>query len=625
MLRSFTSCECSTGGHLLFFSSLRDTARAVLLPNYDDFGGPMAGERKGITYEAIVKIALEELIRSRKLKGHIFWNERPEGMTIDPDFTVGPNAGDPKILFLINHSSAAGNSHMKFWRNVGELVEAKVWLARPPIVYCITFDSVVKNDLKAIQSASFDGTLIVSDRPYGRELLQWVEDHQEQLPKAGAAKVVKIRDWISRKSVQSPDRIVKQFVRDLATLVQTEQIALRQLWHTERQRPVGRAPIAKHTFVRRGIGKLLIFDDLELALRLYSPRGAPVGSVPLYVFELDLASRSISGAKGSDPEIRDVLARFDTATIRKLVKDVPRETIGGWLGAIRSLENLPVMSEFVLKNLDALRKPAALFKMLKNLRQNPLALVAPAGRTKSWPPPTVWLLEYLVELLRVVSGSRTGYGYAALGADAQRVMKTRLKDRTIWIVLTDWIHRRGAEILDDKVLYGISGALAERLKTLGPDAVRDASATMLMQYRNGIIETKLLTYRGLDPIRSLLISSGMAAVEVWLRSCFAEAANLSGQAGRTRLLQVRHTIINWQSATDAGRGHKRKELCGRAVAIRYSWDGPRAQFRPRPGIAKLILVVDGTWDQSDLDSLVKAGWDEIYYPDEIDKLVKAIV
>ena len=45
----------------------------------------------------------------------------------------------------------------------------------------------------------------------------------------------------------------------------------------------------------------------------------------------------------------------------------------------------------------------------------------------------------------------------------------------------------------------------------------------------------------------------------------------------------------------------------------------------RPGIEKLILVLDGTWRQNDLDSLLRAGWDEIFYPDEMDELAKAVV
>jgi hypothetical protein len=48
-------------------------------------------------------------------------------------------------------------------------------------------------------------------------------------------------------------------------------------------------------------------------------------------------------------------------------------------------------------------------------------------------------------------------------------------------------------------------------------------------------------------------------------------------------------------------------------------------FIRRPGIQKMILVLDGTWKQADLNALLRAGWDEIYYPDEMDQLAKAIV
>lgn len=36
-------------------------------------------------------------------------------------------------------------------------------------------------------------------------------------------------------------------------------------------------------------------------------------------------------------------------------------------------------------------------------------------------------------------------------------------------------------------------------------------------------------------------------------------------------------------------------------------------------------IADGTWTQKDLNALVAAGWDEIYYPDEIDKLKASVL
>ena len=90
-------------------------------------------------------------------------------------------------------------------------------------------------------------------------------------------------------------------------------------------------------------------------------------------------------------------------------------------------------------------------------------------------------------------------------------------------------------------------------------------------------------------------------------------------------MRVNNTLINWQSAHGSHTNDKRKELCGRGPALRYSWDTKKKAFIRRPSAERLFLIVDGTWGQSDLDALVHAGWDEIFYPDEMDRLVKAIV
>ena len=51
----------------------------------------------------------------------------------------------------------------------------------------------------------------------------------------------------------------------------------------------------------------------------------------------------------------------------------------------------------------------------------------------------------------------------------------------------------------------------------------------------------------------------------------------------------------------------------------------KKKFIKRPATERLILIVDGTWGQSDLDELARAGWDAIFYPDEMEKLTAAIV
>jgi len=138
------------------------------------------------------------------------------------------------------------------------------------------------------------------------------------------------------------------------------------------------------------------------------------------------------------------------------------------------------------------------------------------------------------------------------------------------------------------------------------------------------LEQKLVTYRDFQPLRTLILDSVGGKISK-VAASFSERSGIRGSGGESTVIVRKSTLINWQSCSDAGRDHKKKELCGRAVALRYSWDANAEKFIPRPGVKKLILVLDGTWRQSDLDALVRSGWDEIYYPDEMDKLAKAIV
>jgi hypothetical protein len=61
------------------------------------------------------------------------------------------------------------------------------------------------------------------------------------------------------------------------------------------------------------------------------------------------------------------------------------------------------------------------------------------------------------------------------------------------------------------------------------------------------------------------------------------------------------------------------------MALRYCWDPSIQEFVPRPGVRKLILLVDGTWREGDLDALARAGWGVITHPNEIARRVEAVV
>jgi hypothetical protein len=93
-------------------------------------------------------------------------------------------------------------------------------------------------------------------------------------------------------------------------------------------------------------------------------------------------------------------------------------------------------------------------------------------------------------------------------------------------------------------------------------------------------------------------------------------------AGRISVFAFSGGLIYWKSVTDAGKDHKRKELAGRARVLRF--EVTAQGFAERPEAKQLILVVDGTFNDRDLRVLSEAGWDQIFYPDEMDQLLQAI-
>ena len=67
----------------------------------------MAGEKKGKAYEALVHVALQELVDSKKLAGPLHWNVTPKDMSIEPDFMTGKDLDDPTTILLLSHCGSA--------------------------------------------------------------------------------------------------------------------------------------------------------------------------------------------------------------------------------------------------------------------------------------------------------------------------------------------------------------------------------------------------------------------------------------------------------------------------------------------------------------------------------------
>jgi hypothetical protein len=604
----------------------------------------MAGERKGITYEAFVKIALDELVQKGKLRGTVFWNEKPDGMTIEPDFTIGPDKDHPTHVFLVTHSGAAGNSHMKFWRNLGELAESKIRLPKPARVYTIAFDTVIKQDLKALQAAAFDGQLLVGDADYGRRLQWWVDANGPGLPKDSDEKVEAIRAAATDKArSDNPKALLAELVKDLGGMISTTRPELDGLWARERKRPGGKAPASRDTFVRRGLAKLSVLPEVHRQAVANGARTFPRGADLGVASRLGVVSLSITGWKLSDPESLNALSLLPRDDVKTALMSPPSDGVSAVIAQVASIGKLEQMVEGLIDNFSALSTPKGMLDALVAQHADPSTLFA--GK-KSDAPSDVWLFRLVCDLVKAISGLKQGYGYAQLVSEIKDCSEDSQFNKFVrsngknseWTLpkstepvrrgLQDYLNRIGAGSFSRSLLAAVSYVLARRLADMSRVDIKRSSGALAETWISSTFEARLLTHRGLDPVRALLMDhlSKLNPQEVYLRACFAEAASTSSDlSGTTKVVRVKNTLVNWQSASDEGKDHKKKELCGRAPALRYTWDKRREVFVRRPAAAKLLLVVDGTWSQDDLNALALAGWDEIFYPDEMSRLVASIV
>jgi hypothetical protein len=588
----------------------------------------MAGETKGVAYEALTKLVLEDLKAEGKLKGRIFWGEKPDDMTIQPDLTIGSSANAPEVNLLITHSGSAKNSDMKFWRNMGELVESKVFLPSPPKVFNLAFDSVIKEDLKKAQEASFDGQLLVGDQTYGDDLQTWINMNLKGFPKEREDKVEYLR------KVASKDKELRRFIGHLKTdlealLKKKPPKDLDAIWEMERKRKKGTAPPRKVTFVRRGLCKLLIFEDVEVALRLFAGHRVLTSEVPGYVFKMGLATKAVGRSQPSDEEASNFVSLLSESTMRDVLANIEDVTTQGFWSQIKKVRNAEVLDtlvSFVQANHASLSSKDGMLRALREQHRDPAnGLQIPAGLA---PPTNVWIFDIVGTLAKACADKAQDFGYSTFSKLGE---PRKTKVGKMWLgdwcscFINQYFARANSFNPPEEAIEHVARVLSEVLAQIDPSAIPGIRAKIIERYAAKEYEATLLAHRGIEPLLACIRAEKIRGSKVKLRAAFGERADLQGSSTKTTVLKSKSTLINWQSAHHSHTNDKKKELCGRAVALRYSWDAAAKKFIPRPGVKKLILVVDGTWKQSDLDALVRSGWDEIYYPDEMDKLAKAIV
>lgn len=580
----------------------------------------MAGERKGKTYEALVKVALDRLGAEQENPNEIFWNQTPDGMTIEPDFCIGADVDHPQIVMLVTHSGSSGDSHKKFWRNMGELVEAKTCLATVPRVVNIAFDSIIKESLKELQAAAFDGQVVVGDLDYGVELISWVDQHLAELPTAMMEKSEVITEMVENDD--SLKCVILRLTDDLRKAISSTLPELEQLWGMERNRMRGKAPVARDTYVRRGFTKRILLGNAING-------GSVKPEDYIWAHKVGLLNRAIKGFHIIDHDLAWFMSSPWADSYEAVSENCMTQGFLQQVEKVRSIVLLEEYTRYVLENLLELQTKEGMLEHLRKQLANPSESInIPEGVLA---PQNIWLFDYIGALIKARTNRSQGFGYSTFAGyvDAKSSYIGSM-DVGTWCscFMNQYFNRQTSFNPPVIAEEYVANVLAEQLKTVNSLEISRLSDNIVSQYIAKEYEATLLAHRGFDPLFAIMIHAGVikaSSCKAGIRTCFAEKAGLGGQAGKTTVVKVKNTLINWQSAHEGHTNDKKKELCGRAVGLRYSWDAIRNQFVRRPGVNKLILVLDGTWRQKDLDALVRAGWDRIFYADELVDLAGTII
>ena len=137
------------------------------------------------------------------------------------------------------------------------------------------------------QKIAFDGQLVVGDTEYGKNIILWVRKNLGNFPKEKNEKVNYINYCIGREP--SFKEWMQQLCKDLAELIKEKNHQeTESIWSEIRAQESSMPPRARNTFVRRGLSKLLIFEDTDLALKVFRSGKVKSTEVPPYAYEIGL-------------------------------------------------------------------------------------------------------------------------------------------------------------------------------------------------------------------------------------------------------------------------------------------------------------------------------------------------
>jgi len=587
--------------------------------------------------EGITAVALE-------LAGYepeeIHWppTGRPEGLTVDVDVLIGKSPEQAHTNISVKHWGGSKNSETAGWRMLRELIDSKVHCNKNVVIINVIFDGEIKGAWEVILASFFDdylalesgpkwgATLVAKAYEYIRGELFGVEDEK--------ARVILRERAEKNGSKCDPDlaTAAHHYSRALAAMVGNKKRGLGSFWDIVRNHACANHPEVppKTTSLKRGLAKFLIFEksDREKIYDWFESSGATeIVDLPKYALELNLVEEDIGGNWFiiDDDIIRafELLPERSKETFELIYDNSPVDRmVEKYINPLRESGNTITFYKYIADHHATLSTPGGMLISLNSCFEDSMGLLD--GYEVDGIETSVWLFTALIALFKsAASGTKQSYGLSTL-ADETGIPEISAGG----FLIPPFIYRE--KPLSKSILSRISSALSSRLSSIGESAIDDLVQSSRSYFVQRIMETQLVPYKSFDPIGILLKKALDEVSKEWVHhQTFRTAANEYAETkagGTTKVLEIKggpqRVFVLWQSPNKNARD-KAKEFAARCACLIAKYDRDSGTFIPR-GV-RVFMVIDGIWDQEDIDSLLRFGCENVYYPDEIDQLVRALM
>lgn len=531
------------------------------------------------------------------------------GGSIDTDIVIG-SLEEPEIVILVTNSSSAKNSLEKFWRNMGEILEGAKILKTPPKIVEVNLEGEFRKALSKGMSVTADIKLSIADLKDGPEAVKMLRELATKNTRAGQDRTNSVQDMLMR--LPKVHNVASELGREVNRIRQSNSRAkLSAIKVTLDQIAKGSAIGRKDTFLRRGIAKTALLY-LSSSNGLQEQHGSLIwiGKVPRYAKILGLINTSCGSNRIVDRDIIWCTKHLGLAQSIDLARRSIAERKKNWLAWHLQISNDSINSDhqFIQDNFHDLSRDCRVAELICEQHRKGYK----------------WLFAHIMEVIKSSTGKRQGYGYSALAKDVGYSKGIS----SGYLTLSDWINGHLELTPNHPLLVDVSKALSSRIRSIGYDSIEKIGQNIEEEYFSNLLEQKIVCYWLFEPLR-MLIEDHLTANAIPFRLIKKNPTFIGeslgdplGIAAPTAIV-TRNTLIYWNSAYDKGRHHKTKELMGRGLSLRITWNGK--EYEIRESLKKTILLIDGTWEQKQVNALARCGWDEIYYPHEMDQLAKAIV